>query len=469
MYNLVLPKIMLTIDTLFCNQPCTGSLPIFIVEKEELTTFKARLPNAPRNWLESNRASLDKRPLVLPNEKGQPFGVVSLNTLENSWDLAVLCQTLPGGCYHLKNEHKNLEQLCVGWALEHYCYNTLKSDVSPPPLRQLVWPKGVNKTRVCALVQAHTVGRDLINTPANLLTPQALGEAVKALGADFHAHVELFEGNTIERDFPALAAVGRATNGITEQAPRFVDLRWGDTGPLFVLIGKGLCYDTGGLNLKPGGSMALMKKDMGGAAHAMALARMIMQTGLKCRLRLLVPIAENAVSSTAMRPGDIIATRKGLSVEVGNTDAEGRLVLADALSYATELKPDLVLDFATLTGAARVALGPDIPAYFTNDQKLAYELETASIDLNDPLWRLPLYKGYNTMLTSDWADLNNAPASGMAGAITAALFLERFAPQIVPWAHFDVYGWYQKSRPGRSVGGAIMGLSACYAALESYV
>ena len=284
----------------------------------------------------------------------------------------------------------------------------------------------------------------------------------RAAGADFR----VTQGDALEQDYPMIAAVGRAA--IRERAPRLIELEWGDPKhPRVAIVGKGVCFDSGGLDLKPSSAMLLMKKDMGGAAHALALARLVMGARLPVRLHLLIPAVENAVAGDAFRPGDILRSRKKISVEIGNTDAEGRLVLGDALTRAGEDKPVMILDFATLTGAARVALGPDLPALFANDDLLADDLLTAARAVSDPLWRLPLWADYADMLKSGTADINNAGEGGQAGAVTAALFLQRFVPEGTPWAHFDTFAWRPAPKPGRPKGGDALGLRAAFAMLKA--
>ena len=312
------------------------------------------------------------------------------------------------------------------------------------------------------LAEAIALARDLIDTPANDLGPAELAEAIAAQGRLFSAEVAVTVGEALRDGFPAVHAVGRAA----AQAPRLIDLHWGDLAhPKLTLVGKGVTFDSGGLNIKGGAGMALMKKDMGGAAVALALARLVMQADLPVRLRLIVPAVENAIAGNAFRPGDIIATRAGKTVEIGNTDAEGRLILADALTLAQEDAPAWLLDFATLTGAARVALGPDLPALFSNDEALVAALLAGGVSAREPLWRLPLWPGYREMLKSPLADLGNAPESGFAGAITAALFLEHFIAPGQVWAHFDIYGWTPVAGPGRPKGGEATGLRAVWAAI----
>ncbi|MEI6419335.1 MAG: leucyl aminopeptidase family protein [Sphingomonadales bacterium] len=316
-----------------------------------------------------------------------------------------------------------------------------------------------------AMADATALVRDLVDTPAADMGPAELAEAVLAHARPHKAHVAVVTGEALlTQGFPAVHAVGRAATA----APRVIDMTWGDAAhPKLTLVGKGVTFDSGGLNIKPGSGMALMKKDMGGAAHALALAQLVMQAGLKVRLRLIIPAVENAISGNAMRPGDVLATRAGKTVEVTNTDAEGRLILADALALAVEDKPALLLDFATLTGAARVALGPQLPAMFANDAALGREWQALGLATGDPVWELPLWDGYDDMLKSGVADMQNAPEGGFAGAITAALFLRRFVPADVPWAHLDTFAWNPSPKPGRPKGGAALGLRSAWALVKA--
>ncbi len=312
-------------------------------------------------------------------------------------------------------------------------------------------------------VEAVTLTRDLVNTPANDLGPAEIEAAVRALAARFGAAVTVTTGDDLlAANFPMIHAVGRAS----PRAPRLIDLVWGDAAhPKVTLVGKGVVFDTGGLDIKPSSGMLLMKKDMGGAANALGLALMVMARELPVRLRLLIPSVENAIDGSAFRPGDILASRKGLSVEIGNTDAEGRLILADALALADEEAPDLIIDFATLTGAARVALGPQLPPAYTDDETLAADLARHAAQEADPSWRLPLWQPYMSMLDSPIADINNAPGSGFAGSITAALFLKRFVERATSWLHLDIYAWNPSSRPGRPEGGEAQTIRALDALL----
>jgi len=373
--------------------------------------------------------------------------------------LAALPCNLPEGDYHLAAEGVLGESLlpALGWALGGYQFNRYRKPKRAPARLAVPAPQ---LKQLAPLVQATSQVRDLVNTPTEDMGPQQLAAAIKQLGKTYKAKLREWVGDELlKANFPTIHAVGRASH----RAPRLVELSWGKSSdPRLVVVGKGVCFDTGGLNLKTGDGMRNMKKDMGGAAHAIALAGLIMQAKLPVRLTLLVPAVENAVAGNALRPGDVVITRAGHSVEIDNTDAEGRLVLCDALAYAAEQKPDLIIDFATLTGAARVALGPDLPALFANRQGIATTLLAAGEVVNDPLWQLPLWRPYRRMLDSSVADFANGSASRHAGAITAALYIERFVPDSTPWLHLDTYAWNDADRPGRPRGGEAMGLRAVF-------
>jgi leucyl aminopeptidase len=316
------------------------------------------------------------------------------------------------------------------------------------------------------LAQATALVRDLVNTPAADLGPAELEQAVRDTANELGAQVRVTSGDELSEGYPLIAAVGGAAT--EARAPRLIELEWGKPDdPRVALVGKGVVFDSGGLDIKSAAGMRIMKKDMGGAAHALALARLVIGEKLPVRLHLLIPAVENAVSGAAYRPGDIVKSRKGLFVEIDNTDAEGRLILADALAKAAEAKPELIVDFATLTGAARVALGPDMPAFFANDDALASNAAEASKDVDDPLWRMPLWDAYDEMLKSDVADFANAANSPMAGCIVAAMFLKKFVPSEVAWAHLDTYAWRDQAKPGRPKGGDALGLRAMFALLRS--
>jgi leucyl aminopeptidase len=377
-----------------------------------------------------------------------------------SWALATPAEKLPAGRFALAGE---LGQAGLGWCLAQHRFGRYRR-LETKGARVLTTTSLGAISAAASEAEAVALVRDLVDTPASDLGPAELAKAViDALGRQAEVRVTTGEA-LIDQNFPAVHAVGRAA----AQAPRLIEAVWGDAAhPVVAIIGKGITFDSGGLNIKPGGGMALMKKDMGGAAHALALAKLVIQANLRVRLHLIIPAAENAIAGNAMRPGDIIGTRAGKTVEITNTDAEGRLVLCDAIALAAEKNPALIIDFATLTGAARVALGPHLPALFANDDALASELVAAGAQVGDPVWRLPLWAPYHDMLKSSLADMVNSADGGFAGAITAALFLEKFVPTGVPWAHFDTFAWNNASRPGRPKGGEALALRASWAMLRS--
>ncbi|WP_244475032.1 leucyl aminopeptidase family protein [Methylobacterium sp. Leaf99] len=370
---------------------------------------------------------------------------------------------LPAGTYRLEGPVDGTEA-SLAWLLGGYRFGRYRAagPAGVPP--RLVAPEGVDAEAVMRIAAAVALGRDLVNTPANDLGPAEIEAAARTLAAAHGAAVAVVSGDALEKDFPLVHAVGAAS----PRAPRLIDLTWGDpAAPRVTLVGKGVAFDTGGLDIKPSAGMLLMKKDMGGAAAALAAAAMVMGAGLRLRLRVLIPAVENSISGAAFRPGDVIRSRAGLTVEIGNTDAEGRLVLADALALADADTPDLLIDFATLTGAARVALGPDLPAFFTEDDALADAVAAAGAAVADPVWRLPLHAPYAGLLDSKVADLNNAPGGPFAGAITAALFLRRFAPGTKAHVHFDLYGWNPSTKPGRPEGGEVQTARLVHALLAA--
>jgi leucyl aminopeptidase len=381
------------------------------------------------------------------------------------WDLAAAARALPAGRYRLAGG-RDPGQAALGWLLAHHKFTRYLSDAEAEPARVLLVPGGHDVVAVQRLAEAVALVRDLVNTPAEDLGPADLEAAVRKVARDHDAAVEVVTGDALVQEFPAVHAVGRAAAAGRE--PRLIALKWGRKGdPKLAIVGKGVCFDSGGLDIKSAAGMLLMKKDMGGAAHALALASLVMKAGLRVRLHLVIPAVENAIDGSALRPGDVISTRKGLSVEIGNTDAEGRLILCDALALACEEKPELILDFATLTGAARVALGPDLPALFANDEALASGLLASGQAAGDPLWRMPLWKPYLDLLKSDIADIGNASSNAFAGAVTAALYLEKFVEPGVRWAHLDTFAWMPSAKPGRPKGGEALGLRAFWNFLNS--
>ena len=373
------------------------------------------------------------------------------------WSIAHLPHALPDGAYSLAAS-ADASAAALGWALGAYRYDLYKSATEAPAT--LVWPAEADRGGVTATAQAICLVRDLVNTPAQDLTPSALQEAAESVAAAHGGQVSAIVGDDLlTQNYPAIHAVGRAA----ADAPRLIDLTWGAAdAPKLTLVGKGVCFDSGGLDIKPAAGMKLMKKDMGGAATVLGLAGLVMATGLPVRLRVLIPAVENAIAGNAFHPMDVIRARNGKTIEIGHTDAEGRVILSDALVEASSEEPDLLLDFATLTGAARVALGPDLPALFSNDDRLAAELLNAGDAVADPLWQLPLWDGYRPMIDGDTADITNAAEGSFAGAITAALFLKEFVGDGIAWAHIDTFGWVPKAKPGRPKGGEALGLRAAY-------
>ena len=448
-----------------------AATPLILVETADLETARASLDPPGRAWVDAHGFSGALGEVAtLPSAEGRLAAALigwgdAERRARGRFHLAAARAKLPPGDYRLDTtlQPDRAAEEALGWLLDSYRFDRYRHEEIRP--RRLVAPAGVAPARVEAVAASMAFGRDLVNTPANEMGPAALEAAARSLAQEFDAEIVVREGDALlEKRLPLIHAVGRAGR----EAPRLIDIRWGQRGrPKVAVIGKGVCFDTGGLDLKPASAMRLMKKDMGGAAAALALARMIMARKLPIRLRLLIPAVENSVAGNSFRPGDVLRSRKGLTVEIGNTDAEGRLVLADAMTLACEREPDLMFDFATLTGAARVALGPDLPALFTNSDPLAAELARAAAEAADPLWRLPLWPGYAEDLKSPIADLDNAPGGGMAGAITAALFLERFAEGAGAWAHVDLYAWNPQAKPGRPKGGEAQAARAVFALLEA--
>jgi leucyl aminopeptidase len=380
------------------------------------------------------------------------------------WSLAGVASALPAGTYRLKSGDPG--QAALGWLLAHYRFDRYKPKAEPMAERVLLTSAPATIDETIRIAEATALVRDLVNTPAADLGPAELEQAALEVAGRFGGTVHVVKGDELATGYPMIHAVGQAA--VRGREPRLISLEWGNPAhPRVALVGKGIIFDTGGLNLKPGASMRLMKKDMGGAAHALALAQLVMAARLPVRLHMLLAVAENAIGAAAFRPGDVLSTRAGLTVEIDNTDAEGRLVLGDALTRAGEDEPDLIIDFATLTGAARSALGPDLPATFVNDDALADALIAAGTAVGDPLWRMPLWAPYADMLKSDIADAVNSSESGMAGAITAALFLQKFVATGTQWAHLDTFSWQPASKPGRPKGGEALGLRACFAMLKA--
>jgi leucyl aminopeptidase len=443
--------------------------PVHLVDKAGFADWLKKQNAARRELLEAGRFE-GKTPFqfaILPAAHGHEWAVVATvaNAAELSpWCLARLAEALPEGNYRLAEGDPG--PAMFGWLVGQHRLNAFRSAVDDQRGPRVLLTKEVSGIeRMVRLAEATALVRDLVDTPAADMGPADLEAAAREVAKAHGAKVELTSGDALAQGYPMIAAVGQGAT--RERAPRLIELHWGKDGaPRVAVVGKGVCFDSGGLDIKPASGMRLMKKDMGGAAHALALARLVMAEKLPIRLHLLIPAVENSVSAASYRPGDVLGSRKGLKVEIDNTDAEGRLVLGDALAKAGESEPELIIDFATLTGAARVALGPDLPAMFANDDGLAASLEEAARAVGDPIWRMPLWDGYDEMLKSDLADLANSADSPMAGAVTAALFLRRFVPEGTPWAHFDTFAWRPAAKAGRPKGGDAMGLRAAFAMLQ---
>jgi leucyl aminopeptidase len=441
--------------------------PIHLVDKSGFADWAKKRPAEDRALLAAHRFEGKSGVVILP--RGGDFEVVGAVKDARSlspWCLAPLAEALPDGNYKLASGEPG--PAALGWLLAQHRFDDYraKSDDAERGPRVLVTGEPAQIDAALRLAEATALVRDLVNTPAADLGPAEIEQAVRDEAKRSGGHVRVTSGDDLAKHYPLIAAVGRAATG--ERAPRLVELEWGKAGnPRIAIVGKGVCFDSGGLDLKQPAWMRNMKKDMGGAAHALALARLVSMARLPVRLHLLIPTVENAVSGAAYRPGDIVKSRKGEFVEIDNTDAEGRLILADALTRAGEDDPELIVDFATLTGAARTALGPDLPATFVNRDDLAADIASAAAAVEDPLWRMPLWQPYDEDLKSDIADLANTSGNAMAGAIYAALFLQRFVPGTIPWAHLDTYAWRDAGKPGRPKGGEALGLRAIFAMLEA--
>jgi len=403
---------------------------------------------------------------ILPGDGADDWSALLVcdDPVSSPWRIASRASALPEGSYRLAEGDPGAAAL--GWLLAQHRFDRYKKSDKIAGPRVLLTNEPARIEETVRVAKAVALVRDLVDTPTADMGPADMQHEAERIAKRHDATLTVTKGHDLEKAYPMIHAVGRAADKAF--APRLIELEWGNPKhPRITIVGKGVCFDSGGLNIKPGGGMALMKKDMGGAAHALALAGLVMEARLPVRLHLLIPAVENAIAGNAFRPGDVLTSRKGLTVEVTNTDAEGRLVLGDALAKAGEDKPELILDFATLTGAARVALGPDLPATFANDEALAADLLAAGDAVADPLWRMPLWDGYEDMLKSDIADLNNSPEGGFAGAVTAALFLRRFVPIDTPWAHFDTFAWRPSAKAGRPKGGEAYGLRAAWEMLKA--
>jgi leucyl aminopeptidase len=441
--------------------------PIWFVSEADFAKVVAKLDPRARAFVKAfgfePRAG---RHLILPSDDGISgvlFGLEGAAS-SNPFLPGLLPSVLPAATYRFANAPHDPRLAALAFALGSYQFTRYRKDKEKAV--RLVLPDGIDGNDLSRTVDGVTLARDLINTPANDMGPADLEAAARALAKRHRAKIRSIVGDDLKKqNFPLIHAVGRAAERL--RAPRLIELNWGNRrNPKVTLVGKGVCFDTGGLDLKPENAMLLMKKDMGGAATVLALAHMIMDAGLKLSLRVLIPAVENSVAGDAFRPLDVYPSRKGLNVEIGNTDAEGRLILADALALADEEMPELLIDMGTLTGAARVALGPELPPYYTDDEALAVEVARHAAAENDPLWRLPLWRRYDQNLDSKVADLNNVAAGGMAGSIICALFLKRFVSAAKAWMHFDIYAWTPVAKPGRPEGGECQAARALYALLK---
>ncbi|MBR1122938.1 leucyl aminopeptidase family protein [Bradyrhizobium lablabi] len=453
--------------SVFETAPNATAIPITFATKSTWEAITAGLPAPARQFAQANGFSAKPgKYLILPAADGQIaqviFGIEDEGS--KSRDLfraGSLPGLLPAGIYRFANAPHDARLAALAFALGSYRFGRYrKADAADV---RLVPPDGVDAAELVRISEAAFLARDLINTPSNDMGPAELEAAARDVAARFGASSVCVTGEELAKNFPLIHAVGMASS----RAPRLIDFSWGDPAhPKVTLVGKGVCFDTGGLDLKPSSGMLLMKKDMGGAANVLALAQMVMDAKLKVRLRVLIPAVENAVAGNAFRPMDVFKSRKGLTVEIGNTDAEGRLILADALALADEEKPELLVDLGTLTGAARVALGPDLPPFYTNDETLAADVARLARQENDPLWRMPLWPPYDSWLDSKVANINNAPSGGFAGSITCALFLQRFVEAAKSWLHVDIYGWTPSAKPARPEGGECQAARAIYQLLS---
>ncbi len=463
-------------SSVFLSRKRGRVVPVHVLSAGDLKTFLAAQPGFVKAQVQgAGYGAAPEKTLPITGEDGTLFCILAgVNRPVQTYDLAfaadaatkALCPAeLEKVCFELHFAHKpgkgDAERAHIGWGLAGYSFSAYKPKF--PEKAALLWGKGVDKTHVLSVVENITAARNLINAPSNDMGPDELEAAVRHVAGEFKAKITVIHDEALlEQNFPLIYAVGQAS----PRRPRLIDLRWGAAkNPKVTLVGKGVCFDTGGLDIKPSASMRYMKKDMGGAAHALALARLVMAHNLPVRLRVLIPAVENAVGGAAARPGDIVRSRKGISVENTNTDAEGRLILADALTYASEEEPDLIFDFATLTGSARVALGPDIPALFSNNDKLAAAIQKAAFACNDPVWAMPLWQPYRKYIENQISDLINS-ASLPGDLIYSALFLETFVGKGLDWAHFDIFAWEQNGRPGRPQGGSDTALRATFSYLQ---
>jgi leucyl aminopeptidase len=451
--------------TCFVKDEADKSIPVSIVTGSEFSRWLEAQNVTVKNWLKCTNFRGENGNIgLIPDASGTLTGVIyCLHDTKNFFGVGALPTALPEGVYRLdsKDSAQN-DRYAIAWGLGAYQFSRYKNYSKKPARLSLAGTQ--NSDHVINTIESIYYVRDLINTPTDDMGPTELADFTVALGKQYAATVDQIIGDDLLRKgFASIHTVGRAS----DDAPRLLDLRWGkENHPKVTLVGKGVCFDTGGLDIKPSSGMLLMKKDMGGAAHVLGLARMIMQANLPVRLRVLIPAVENSISGNAYRPGDIIKSRKGLTIEIGNTDAEGRVILADALTEAVSETPDLLIDMSTLTGAARIALGTDIAVFFTNSDQLALDLSRHAEEQVDPVWRLPLFAPYREALSSPIADINNSTSDSYAGAITAGLFLKEFVPDEIPWIHFDMMAWNLKTRPSRPQGGEAMALRALFSYLS---
>jgi len=455
---------MRDLENIFAESDGGETIPLFSVDANGLSAFVGDQPDLARRWIENTGFCANAGEICLvPGPDGRLERVIlGISAGGGFWDFGGISEKLPPGRYRLEGA-ADPAGAAMAWGLGAYRFDRYKETAAKAVRAVLEWPKGSDPRTILSTVRSTFLVRDLINTPAADMGPFDLAEAAEGLAKKYGAAFSTIIGDDLlATNYPAIHAVGRASDNAT----RLIDLVWGDAGdPKVTLVGKGVCFDTGGLDLKSADGMKLMKKDMGGGAHVLGLAAMIMDAGLPIRLRVLVPAVENSVAGNALFPNDVIVTRSGKSVEIGNTDAEGRVILADALAEAASEAPEIIIDYATLTGAARVALGADLPALFCNDDGFADELLAAGILVNDPLWRMPLWAGYRKLVDGKTADLTNAPEGRFGGAITAALFLQEFVEPKTVWAHIDLMAWNASDRPGRPEGGEAMAMRAAFQAL----
>ena len=448
----------------FYTKEDTSSIPINVVLKSEYSNWKKSQPEILQNWIAASEFKAKANSaLKIPNAQGDLESVLVIAEAENMvWCLGGCAKQLPAGKYHIASAHKNNELLYLGWGLGAYQYTQYKK--SKQTISQLLIENTLDKNNLTAQVQAVARVRDMVNAPASDMMPQHISSECEDIASKFDVPIsECIGDELLDENYPVIHAVGRAS----VHKPRLIEFTWGNSKHSRVsLIGKGVSFDSGGLDIKSAQGMRYMKKDMGGAAHVLGIAYAVMKLNLPIHLQVLIPAVENAISSNAYRPGDIITSRCGKTIEIDNTDAEGRLILCDAISKAAEDEPDLMIDFATLTGAARVALGTEVPAFFTNDESAAEGLMQASETVKDPIWRLPLHDEYRYMLNSSVADITNSAASGYGGAITAALYLKEFVPAELKWIHFDLMAYNMRARAGRPKGGEAMGLRAAVEFLQ---